>query len=110
MLARPGRAPAISFYPASGMAAPMRNDGPILGCQRQQVRHAAPMRRGRVPDRPEREPLATNPYANGDIKWNLPAMTYRDANVLDTDPSSQKCSVTGPGHIPPPGSVSPPPS
>jgi phospholipase C len=69
-----------------------------------------------------------------ETKWNLPAMTYRDANagnlldmvdlrhpaflhpprlakpLLDTDPSSQKCSVTGPGHIPPPGSVSPPPS
>jgi phospholipase C len=69
-----------------------------------------------------------------EAKWNLPAMTYRDANagnlldmvdlrhpaflhpprlakpLLDTDPSSQKCSVTGPGHIPPPGSVSPPPS
>ena len=69
-----------------------------------------------------------------EAKWNLPAMTYRDANagnlldmvdlrypaflrpprlakpLLDTDPSSQKCSVTGPGHIPPPGSVSPPPA
>jgi phospholipase C len=69
-----------------------------------------------------------------ETKWNLPAMTYRDANagnlldmvdlrhpaflhppclakpLLDTDPSSQKCSVTGPGHIPPPGSISPPPS
>jgi phospholipase C len=69
-----------------------------------------------------------------ETKWNLPAMTRRDANagnlldmvdlrypaflhpphlakpLLDTDPSSQKCSVTGPGHIPPRGSVSPPPS
>jgi phospholipase C len=69
-----------------------------------------------------------------ETKWNLPAMTYRDANagnlldmvdfrypaflhppclakpLLDTDPSSAKCSVTGPGHIPPPGSISPPPS
>jgi phospholipase C len=69
-----------------------------------------------------------------ETKWNLPAMTYRDANagnlldmvdlrhpaflhpprlakpLLDTDPSSQKCSVTGPGHIPPPGSVTPPSS
>jgi phospholipase C len=68
-----------------------------------------------------------------EAKWNLPAMTYRDANagnlldmvdlrhpaflrpprlakpLLDTDPSSQKCSVTGPGHIRPPGSISPPP-
>jgi phospholipase C len=66
-------------------------------------------------------------------KWNLPAMTYRDANagnlldmvdlrcpafrhppklakpLLETDPSSMKCSTTGPGTIPPPGSVTPPP-
>jgi phospholipase C len=68
-----------------------------------------------------------------EAKWNLPAMTYRDANagnlldmidlrfpafrrppplarpLLDTDPASLACSVTGPGAIPPPGSVSPPP-
>lgn len=60
-------------------------------------------------------------------------MTYRDANagnlpgmvdlrlpaflrpprlaepLLDSDPGSLGCSVTGPGMIPPPGSVSPPP-
>ena len=59
-------------------------------------------------------------------------MTYRDANagnlldmidlrcpafleppqlaqpLLDTDPGSLSCSITGPGTIPPPGSVSPP--
>jgi phospholipase C len=29
--------------------------------------------------------------------------------LLDTDPASLACSVTGPGAIPPPGSVSPPP-
>jgi phospholipase C len=68
-----------------------------------------------------------------EAKWNLPAMTYRDANagnlldlvdlrrpsfltppelaqpLLDTDPSALSCSSTGPGTIPPPGSVSPPP-
>jgi phospholipase C len=68
-----------------------------------------------------------------EAKWNLPAMTYRDANagnlldmvdlrcpafleppqlaqpLLDTDPGSLSCSVSGPGTIPPPGSVSPPP-
>ncbi len=68
-----------------------------------------------------------------EAKWNLPAMTCRDANagnlldmvdlrfpaflrppplaqpLLDTDPASLACSVTGPGVIPPPGSVSPPP-
>ena len=68
-----------------------------------------------------------------EAKWNLPAMTYRDANagnlldmvdlrfpafgrpprlaepLLDTDPASLGCLVTGPGTIPPPGSVSPPP-
>jgi phospholipase C len=62
-------------------------------------------------------------------KWNLPAMTYRDANaanmldlldlrfpafleppklaqpLLDTDPNALTCSTTGPGTIPPPGSV-----
>jgi len=68
-----------------------------------------------------------------ETKWNLPAMTYRDANaanmldlldlrrpaflrppalaqpLLDTDPGSLSCSTTGPGTIPPAGSVSPPP-
>ncbi len=63
-------------------------------------------------------------------KWNLPAMTYRDANanamldmldfttaafeqppklarpLLDTDPSALACDTSGPGTIPPPGSVS----
>jgi len=67
-----------------------------------------------------------------EAKWNLPAMTYRDANagnlldmvdlrfpaflepprlaqpLLDTDPASLTCSTTGPGTIPPPGSVTPP--
>ena len=67
-----------------------------------------------------------------EAKWNLPAMTYRDANagnlldmvdlrfpaflhpprlaepLQDSDPSSLACSVTGPGTIPPPGSVTPP--
>jgi phospholipase C len=64
-----------------------------------------------------------------ETKWNLPALTYRDANaaamldMLDlrrpsfatpprlaqplavTDPSALTCSTTGPGTIPPPGSV-----
>ena len=64
-----------------------------------------------------------------ETKWNLPALTYRDANaaamldMLDlrrpafaeppdlaqplavTDPSALSCSVNGPGTIPPPGSV-----
>jgi phospholipase C len=69
-----------------------------------------------------------------EAKWNLPAMTYRDANarnlldmvdldrrpaflrppplakpLLDVDPSALSCSTSGPGTIPPPGSVSPPP-
>ena len=68
-----------------------------------------------------------------EAKWNLPAMTYRDANanpmldmldlrrpaflappplaqpLLDTDPGALACNVSGPGTIPPPGSVSPPP-
>jgi phospholipase C len=68
-----------------------------------------------------------------EAKWNLPAMTYRDANagnlldmvdlrfpaflrpprlaqpLMDTDPSSLSCSTSGPGQIPPPGSVTPPP-
>ena len=67
-----------------------------------------------------------------EAKWNLPAMTYRDANarnmldmldlrrpaflnppklaqpLLATDPSALACNVSGPGTIPPPGSVSPP--
>jgi phospholipase C len=62
-------------------------------------------------------------------KWNLPALTYRDANanamldMLDlrfpyflrpprlakplrvTDPGALACSTSGPGTIPPPGSV-----
>lgn len=65
-----------------------------------------------------------------ETKWNLPALTYRDANaaplldlldlhhpafaeppplarpLLDTDPGALACNVTGPGTIPPPGSVS----
>jgi len=68
-----------------------------------------------------------------ETKWNLPALTYRDANasglldmidlrrpsfahppalakpLLGTDPGALACNVTGPGTIPPPGSVSPPP-
>jgi phospholipase C len=68
-----------------------------------------------------------------EAKWNLPAMTYRDANahnmldmldlktpaflhppklarpLLETDPEADACTITGPGTIPPPGSVSPPP-
>ena len=68
-----------------------------------------------------------------EAKWNLPAMTYRDANagnlldmvdlrfpafgrpprlaepLQESDPSSLACSATGPGTIPPPGSVTPPP-
>jgi phospholipase C len=71
----------------------------------------------------------TSICALAEFKWNLPAMTYRDANawppldmldlsqpafatppplaqpLLDTDPSALACSVTGPGTIPPPGSV-----
>ena len=66
-----------------------------------------------------------------EAKWNLPAMTYRDANahnmldLLDlrrpqflnppelaqplvaTDPGALACSVSGPGTIPPPGSITP---
>ena len=69
-------------------------------------------------------------------KWNLPAMTYRDANANDlTDmidmgalsahsptfptlpklaapgntPEALSCSISGPGTIPPPGTVSPAP-
>jgi phospholipase C len=68
-----------------------------------------------------------------EAKWNMPALTYRDANagnmldmidlsrpafatppklarpLLDTDPGALACSVTGPGTIPPPGSVAPAP-
>jgi phospholipase C len=67
-----------------------------------------------------------------EAKWNLPAMTYRDANaanlldmldlrrphflhpptlaqpLLVTDPGALSCSTTGPGTIPPPDSVTPP--
>jgi len=67
-----------------------------------------------------------------EAKWNLPAMTMRDANarnmldMLDlrrphfveppqlaqplvvTDPAALACSTSGPGTIPPPGSVTPP--
>ena len=68
-----------------------------------------------------------------ETKWNLPAMTYRDANadrhaghagpaggpafrtppplappLLDTDPGALACNATGPGMIPPPGSVTGP--
>jgi phospholipase C len=69
-----------------------------------------------------------------EAKWNLPAMTYRDANarnmldmldlkrphfrtpptlakpLLDTDPAALACNKSGPGTIPPPGSVTPPPA
>ena len=68
-----------------------------------------------------------------EYKWNLPAMTYRDANannmldmldrrtptflhppklarpLLETDPGALGCKTSGPGVIPPPGSVSPAP-
>jgi phospholipase C len=69
-----------------------------------------------------------------EAKWNLPAMTYRDANAnamldmldlrqpaflrapvlaqpfLAADPlKALACEITGPGTIPPAGSVSPPP-
>ena len=67
-----------------------------------------------------------------ETKWNLPALTYRDANahapldmldlrrpsfaepptlaqpLMDTDPGSLTCSVTGPGTIPPAGTVTGP--
>ena len=67
-----------------------------------------------------------------EAKWNLSAMTYRDANanpmldmldlhkpaflspptlappLLTTDPSALACNTSGPGTIPPPGSVTPP--
>jgi phospholipase C len=65
-----------------------------------------------------------------EAKWNLPAMTHRDANahnmldmldlsapafrtppalakpLLDTDPHATACDASGPGTIPPPASVS----
>jgi phospholipase C len=74
----------------------------------------------------------TSICALAEAKWNLPAMTYRDANasnmlhmldlrhpaflsppalaqpLLSTDPSALACSTSGPGTIPPPGSVTPP--
>ena len=64
-----------------------------------------------------------------EAKWNLPAMTHRDANannmldlldltrpsflappklarpLLDTHPSALACNTAGPGTIPPPGSI-----
>jgi len=57
-------------------------------------------------------------------KWNLPAMTYRDANAgtlldmvdlhhaafLHPPKLAKPLMDTGPGTIPPPGSVSPPPA
>jgi phospholipase C len=67
-----------------------------------------------------------------EAKWNLPAMTRPDANArnmldmldldrphflqppqlaqprLVTDPAALACSTSGPGTIPPPGSVTPP--
>jgi phospholipase C len=67
-----------------------------------------------------------------ETKWNLPALTYRDANacapldmldlrrpsfaeppplakpLLDSDPGALACGVTGPGTIPPPGSITGP--
>ena len=67
-----------------------------------------------------------------EAKWNLAAMTRRDANannmldmldlsgtpafakppalakpLIDTDPGALLCSITGPGTIPPPGTISP---
>jgi phospholipase C len=75
----------------------------------------------------------TSICALAEAKWNMPALTYRDANaanmldmldltrpafatpprlarpLLDTDPGALACSISGPGTIPPPGSVSPPP-
>jgi phospholipase C len=69
-----------------------------------------------------------------EAKWNLPAMTFRDANanamldmldlsrpafahpprlaapLLTAHPfKAARCDTTGPGQIPPPGSVTPPP-
>jgi phospholipase C len=67
-----------------------------------------------------------------EAKWNLPALTFRDANannmldmldlhrpafrtppalarpLLAVDPGALKCNTSGPGTIPPPGSVTPP--
>ena len=67
-----------------------------------------------------------------EAKWNLPAMTHRDANannmldmldlrkptfltppplakpLLSVDPGALACNTSGPGTIPPPGSVTPP--
>ncbi len=67
-----------------------------------------------------------------EARWNLPAMTFRDANansmldmidlrrpafldppeldqpLLATDPGATACDVTGPGTIPPPGSITGP--
>jgi phospholipase C len=68
-----------------------------------------------------------------ETKWNLPAMTFRDANarnlldmldldgqpafltppplakpLLEIDPGALACNTSGPGTIPPPGSISPP--
>jgi phospholipase C len=67
-----------------------------------------------------------------EAKWNLPAMTYRDANantmldmlelrrpaflnppplaqpLVETDPGALACNTSGPGTIPLAGSVSPP--
>jgi phospholipase C len=75
----------------------------------------------------------TSTCALVEAKWNLPAMTYRDANannmldmldlhtptfltppvlaqpLMNVDPGSLTCTTTGPGTIPPPGSISPPP-
>jgi phospholipase C len=75
----------------------------------------------------------TSICALAEAKWNMPHMTRRDAvahnlldmldfsspafltppklsrPLLDTDPSALACSTSGPGTIPPPGSVSPPP-
>ncbi|HEY2507047.1 MAG TPA: alkaline phosphatase family protein [Streptosporangiaceae bacterium] len=66
-----------------------------------------------------------------EAKWNLPAMTHRDANahnmldmldfgkasfasvpklakpLLDVDSSALACNIEGPGTIPPPGSITP---
>lgn len=73
----------------------------------------------------------TSICALAEAKWNLPAMTYRDANannmldmldltrpafadppalvppLLDARPEALACDLTGPGTIPPPGSVTP---
>jgi phospholipase C len=73
----------------------------------------------------------TSILKTAEIKWNLPAVTFRDANaarlldliglrrpyflrppvlarpLLETDSSALACNVDGPGTIPPPGSVTP---